>query len=78
MRRAVLFAGGVVTALMTESLRGQRNSHTPLLLLDRMFIYSFGVGNGLIAGASYCLGLRAWGYIPYLHVEGLGVMLLHD
>jgi hypothetical protein len=76
--RADMFPSSSVTDLMTDAVRQWSNSHTPLFLLDRFLIYSFGVGNGLIAGASYCLGLRAWGYIPYLHVEGLGVMLLHD
>ena len=66
-RRADLFPGGKVTALMTEALRWQSNSLTPLFLLDRIFIYSFGVGWVLTIGASYWLDLRGLG-IPYLHV----------
>jgi hypothetical protein len=55
-RRADLFPGGSVTVLMTEALRLRSNSHTHLFLLDRIFIYTFGVGWDLKVGASYWLG----------------------
>lgn len=32
-----------------------------LILPERILIYSFGVGQGLTAGISLWLGLRAWG-----------------
>ena len=40
---------------------------TLLILLDRIFIYSFGVGKGLTTDMSYGFGLRALGK-PYLYV----------
>ena len=52
-------------------LRQCSSSHTPLILLDRILIYSFGVGKGLTTGTSHWFGLRALGK-PYLHVGGLG------
>jgi hypothetical protein len=60
-----------VTALMTETLRRQSNFHIPLILLDRVLIYSFGVGQDLTAYTFYWLGLRAWEYLIYMW-EGLG------
>lgn len=62
---------GSVTALMTEALRQQSSSHTPLFLLDGILLYSFGVGQGLTVDASYWLVLRAWGYLIYMW-EGFG------
>ena len=47
------------------------HSRTPLILLDRILIYSLGVGQGLTVGTSHWLGLSAWRK-PYLHVGGLG------
>jgi hypothetical protein len=42
----------------------------PLILLDRILIYSFGVGKGRTTGTSHWFGLRTLGK-PYLHVGGL-------
>jgi hypothetical protein len=55
-----VFPSGSATALMTEALRQQNSSHTPLFLLDRILIYNFGVGQGLTTSTSRWLGLRAW------------------
>lgn len=55
-----------VMALMTEVLRQWSISRTPLILLDRILTYSFGVGQGLTAGISYWFGLRAWEYLIYM------------
>ena len=60
-----------VTALRTEALRSQSSSHTPLILPDRILLYSFGVGQGLTIGTSHWLCLRALGK-AYLHMGGLG------
>ena len=56
---------------LDRRLGQQSISHTPLILLDRILIYSFGVGKGLTTGTSHWFGLRALGK-PYLHVGGLG------
>jgi hypothetical protein len=72
-QRADLFQS--VTALMTEALRGWSSSHTPILL-DRIFIYSFGVGQGLTGGTSHWLGMRVWEDLICM-IESL-VLLLHD
>jgi hypothetical protein len=65
-KRADLFPGSSVTALMTEALF-HLFSHT-FIPLDRIFIYSFGAGWGLTEGASYWLGDtscgRAWRAAP--------------
>ena len=42
-----------------------------LILLDRILIYSFGMGKGLTTGTPHWFGLRSLGK-PYLHVGGLG------
>jgi hypothetical protein len=60
-----------VTALRTEALRRRSSSYTPLILLVRILIYSFGLGQGLTTGTSHWLGLRALEK-PYLYVGGLG------
>ena len=62
-----VFPSGSATALMTEALRQQNSSHTPLFLLDRILIYNFGVGKGLTTGTSNWFGLRALGK-HYLHM----------
>jgi hypothetical protein len=60
-----------VLLLLGQRLRWQSSSRTPLILLDRILIYSFGVGQGLTTGTSHWLGPRALGK-PYLHVGRLG------
>lgn len=75
-RRAGLFPSVSVTALMMEALTGRSSSHMPLFLLDRILIYSCGAGQGLTAGTSHWLSLRAWRYLICMW-EGL-VLLLHD
>lgn len=70
-RESPSLPGGGVTALLTDALTQRSNSHTPLFLLVRILIYSFGVGQGLTVGASYRLGLRGWGFVIYMW-EGLG------
>jgi hypothetical protein len=40
--------------------------------LNRILIYSFGVGKGLTTGTFHWFGLRALGKL-YLHVGGLGI-----
>ena len=44
-------------------LRQCSSSHTPLILLDRILIYSFVVGQGLTTGTFHWLDLRAWRYL---------------
>ena len=56
---------------LDRRLRRQNSSPTPLILLDRILIYSFGVDEGLTTGASQWFGLRALGK-PHLHVGRLG------
>ena len=58
-----------VTALWTEG-SDNRVVLAPLILPDRILIYSFGMGKGLTTGTSHWFGLRALGK-PYLHVGGL-------
>lgn len=60
-RRANPFPSGIDIVFMTEALRTWSSYHTPLCFLDRIFKYSFGVGQDLTAGTFYWLGLRAWG-----------------
>lgn len=49
----ISFPSGSVTALVTEALRLRSSSHISLILLDRILIYTFGVGQDLTAGTSY-------------------------
>jgi len=53
-----------VTALMTEALRQWSSFCIPLILLDRILIYCFGVGQWVLLAWSESLG------IPSLHVGG--------
>jgi len=66
---------GGVTALMTEALRQWSNSCTPIILLNRILIYSFGMGLGRTAVTSYWFGLRAGEYLIYI-LEGVVLLLL--
>jgi hypothetical protein len=61
----------VLQLLGQKLLDEHSRSHTPLILPDRILIYSLGVGQGLTTGSSQWFGLRALGK-PYLHVGGLG------
>ena len=62
---------GVLGEQTSSKLSDDRSSScTPLILQDRVLIYSFGVGQGLTVYTSL-----AWSEsleIPYLHVGGLG------
>lgn len=50
-----------VTALRTEGLDNRVVLCIPLILPDRILVYSFGVGKGLTTGTSHWFGLRALG-----------------
>ena len=60
----------MLTALRTKG-SDDRVVLDPLILPDRILIYSFGVGKGLSTVTSHWFGLRALGN-PYMHVGGLG------
>lgn len=49
---------------------------TPLTLLNRILKHSFKMEQGMIAGISYWIDLRAWEYLIYLFRNV--VLLLHD
>lgn len=74
-RRAGVFPGISVTAHMTEALRKWSNSY--FIPLDRIFIFSFGVGWGMTVHAPYWFCLRGWGYLIYM-CQGLGCCPYYD